>query len=707
MKKVAYENDKPEKKIDYLDYKIFAKNLKNSLYSLPTELGFTCAIDGAWGIGKTTLINFIKEEIYNDEKPKYKIVDYSPWNIIEPQKSLNEFFALLRNNIKKSDSDIKIEKFIGNYYKLLIEGVKLFPKVSKFSSTIDFIVNLFDITQENKENTVSSTKKELYDYMRYEYDGDDLLIIIDDVDRLDSNEIMMLMKLIKEIADLPHITYLLSLDRNNVANAINHYYNYSENDIYGFEYLDKFVQLWWAVPIIDNTKITDYLNNKILQIVPKDVFENEEKYFDEICKKIIFYNDDITLRKLKLLINSFTNNYQKMSSYTNYCDLLAYTWLQLFYPDLLTIIIQNVDLLLSDKRQINGLGLNDQQKADQEKEKISNNKASFDIISKSKSKEYFSILFTLFPMLKYNLGKTNSPQHKDNEIMKFLICTEENFSNYIYQKKSNFIDTYNEIESIILSENVTTILKSLEANYEITKHFTKYIYLYCEYKRINVQLLPLLQAYLIFGNKLQESKTSSLIGNFLSFFFPYQEKSLKLFIDAINYTPFTDINNFLIVLLYSFIVSQNLLIYYNQNEQTSLLDSFYNQLSKTGYKSDKIINYRRICNIFSTTNRTDLIIKSFSISITFLIAYIINVYKDFNYKSNTNGSLSFYKYYINNTSGSTFNIDNFWNFINPSLTQTIKNKSNEIKLYKQSNDFNNLEKEDQFIIETYIREFNL
>ena len=138
-----------------------------------------------------------------------------------------------------------------------------------------------------------------------------------------------------------------------------------------------------------------------------------------------------------------------------------------------------------------------------------------------------------------------------------------------------------------------------------------------------------------------------------------------------------------------------------------LLDSFYNQLSKTGYKSDKILNYRRICNIFSTPNRTDLIIKSFNISITFLIAYIINVYVEFNYKSNTNGNLSFSNYYINNTSGSAFNIDNFWNFINSSLTQTIKIKSTEIKLYKHTPEFNNLEKKDQNIIETYIREFNL
>ena len=705
MKKVAYENDKPEKKIDYLDYKIFAKNLKNSLYSLPTELGFTCAIDGAWGIGKTTLINFIKEEIYNDEKPKYKIVDYSPWNIIEPQKSLNEFFALLRNNINNSDSNSKIEKYIKNYYKLLIEGVKLLPKVSKFSSAIDFIVNLFDITQENKENTVSSTKKELYDYMRYEYDGDDLLIIIDDVDRLDGNEIIMLMKLIKEIADLPHITYLLSLDRNNVANAINHHYDYLENDNYGFEYLDKFVQLWWAVPIIDDTKVTNYLTNKILQIIPKDVFETEEKYYYQICKNIIFYNDNVNLRKLKLLTNSYTNNYQKMSSYTNYCDLLAYTWLQLFYPDLLTFIVQNVDLLLYDKRSANGT-LDAKQRDIQEKENIANNKARFDNIAKSKRKEYLKILHTLFPILKFNLGSSYYPDSKKNAIMRLLICKRENFTNYFYQKKSNFIDIYNEIDIIVGSENTNIILNSLERNIDFIEDYTDYMYQYCEYKKLEINLFPVLQALFFLGNKLKENESSFLIGNILDYFYPCQEKSLDLLIDIIDKSPFIEINNFLISLLNSFIVSQQLLPNYKQSEQIRLLDTLYNQLQQNGYKNKNIINYRRICNIFSTPNRFDIINKIFSISIEFLIAYIINTYVLINYNSNTQG-LSFQNYYINNTSGALFNIDNFWNFINPSVTQIIKNKSSEIKLFQQSPDFNNLQSEDQLIINTYIQDFNL
>ncbi|MDY6396239.1 MAG: P-loop NTPase fold protein [Treponema sp.] len=706
MKKLTYENDKPEKKTDYLDYKIFAKNLKNSLYSLPTELGFTCAIDGEWGIGKTTLINFIKEEIYIDEKPKYKIVDYSPWNIIDSQKSLNEFFAILNNNIKNAESDSKIEKIIKNYYKLLIEGVKLIPKVSKFSALIDFIVNFFDSTQDNKENTVSSTKKELYDYMRYEYNGDDLLIIIDDVDRLDGNEIIMLMKLIKEIADLPHITYLLSLDRNNVANAINHYYNYPEDNNYGFVYLDKFVQLWWSVPIIEETKINDYLTDKIKTIIPKDLFDYEEEYFNQICKNIIFYKDDITLRKLKLLINSFTNNYQKMCIYTNFCDLLAYTWLQLFYPDLLTFIVQNVDLLLYDKRSEAGL-LDANQKDSQEKENIENNKARFDNIAKSKRQEYSKILHTLFPILKYNLGITYYPDTKENAIMRFLICESENFTNYFYQKKSTFIDTYNEIENIISSENTNSILTALENNSIYIKNFTNYMYLYCEYKKPKVNLFPVLQALFIFGNKLKENDSHFLIGNILNYFYPSQEKSLDLFIDIIDKTLFKEIDKFLIYLLYSFIVFQKLLLNYNQSEQKKLLDSFYNQLQLNGFKNENMINYRRVCDIYSKSNRFDIINKLFDLSIDFLIAYIINVYEELEKKSNTNEIFSFRNYYKNNTSGYVFNIDNFWKFINQDVAQVIVNKSNEIKLYKQSTNFNNLENEYQLIINTYISDFNL
>ncbi len=699
MNKGLYENDKPETKQDYLDYKIFAQILKNSLEIIPTQLGFTCALDGIWGIGKTTLLNFLKEEIKKDKNFKYQIIDFSPWNLIDAQKSINEFFALLKKTVYENDPNTKINKYIAQYYKIIIEGVKLIPSVNKFSGIFDFIFNLHN---SKKDKTLSSVKEDLYNYMKYDYVGKDLLIIIDDVDRLTGPEIMMLMKLIKEIADFPHITYLLSLDKNNVANAINHFSNYTEDNQYGYNYLDKFVQLWWTVPYISSDKIIDYLTEKIKNIVPANIFDYEENYYYTICKNIIFYRDDITLRKIKLLFNSFANNYEKMKNYTNFCDLLAFTWIQLFYPDLITIIVQNYDLLLENKRTIDGLGLSDKEKYDEEQKQIDKNKNRFN--SLQISKEYLHILWTLFPLLKYNLGKSYAENRKDNDIMRLLISTEENFSNYIYQKQSEFVEILRNIEIIVKSTDTELVIKSLKENKENLHNYLDYIYLYYCYKNSDINLITLISSFLLFGNTLNEKESSYIIGSILNFITPNNKNSLLILIDIIN-NYFFKINHFLIVFLNSMIVSQGLLYGFDTIQKKQLTDSFYSQLSKYDFMNENMIYYRRILNIFSKSKRSDIIKKLFMLKTEFIIANIIQTYEEM---CNRNGSnITFNTFFAYNTSGYQFTLQNFWNYTNKELSSDMVSNSSKIKKFQQSSEFSKLEQKDKYIIETYLREFNI
>lgn len=696
------ENDKPEKTQDLLDYKLFAQILKNSINSLPSELGFTCAIDGIWGIGKTTLINFLKTEIRKDKEFNYKIIDYSPWNIIDAQKSINEFFALLKQNINEGKKTSKIQRIISNYYKILFEGVKFIPSLNKFSSIIDLISNHFNL---KNNTTLASVKNELYEYMRYEYSGKDLLFIIDDVDRLTGNEVMMLMKLIKEIADFPHITYLLSLDKKHVAKSINHFSNYPENDNYGFDYLDKFVQLWWSVPILDISKIKMYFYEKIQQIVQPDEFDKEQNYFLTICNKIIFKNiNNITLRKIKILINCFSNNYIKMNIYTNFCDLLAFTWIQLFYPELLTIIIQNSDLMVTNKRKVSIYGLNSTQEYEEEQKNIEINKSRFDYLDALIFSEYQNILCNLFPMFEYNIGVSFSINEKENDLMRFLISTKINFLNYYYQKKNRFIDIYYEIEELMKLGNTNNILEALNTHHEDIENFVSYLYLYNKYKYNEFDLIFLLKALFRFGNTLNENESIFLIGNISDYIYPPPNKSLQLLSDVINKTPSSQINSFLIYFLHSFIVLQNLLLSYDVNQQEYFINSLYFKLkSLRTYRNIRF--YHRVLNIFSHINKFDLINNLFSINIKYVIGYIIKIYTDIN--STSNSKDSFKTYFVNNTINQQFNLQNFWNQINSAVTIEMINQSSNIKSFRNDIEFNKLSPENQNIIDCYIQDFHI
>lgn len=709
ISKSSYENDKPELKNDYLNYRSFAQNIKRALNSLPTDSGFSCALDGVWGIGKTTLINFLKDEINNDERFKYKVIDFSPWNIFDAQNLINEFFALLKSTIEEDNKNARIKKIITQYYQIIIEGVKLIPKVNNLNSFLDIFTEHF---KSKNVQTAASLKSELSDYLKYEYEGKDLLVIIDDVDRMTGNEIMILMKLIKEIADFPHITYLLSLDKNNVAKSINHFSNYQEDNKFGYTYLDKFVQLWWTIPVIRNETMLSFLTDKVITLVTKEKFYKEKDYFNKICSNLILKrSNNNTLRKIKLLFNSFRINYESMGNYTNFCDLLAYTWIELFYPDLVTIILANPNLLLKDLRSGNNFVVTSTGKTEEEENIEKNKNLLKNILPVNFYNEYSNILFSLFPLCKYNCSSKVSKPSQENDIMRLLICTKENFYSYFYQKESEFITSYNLIIDCERTGNINYICDILKRNKNNITDFTNYLLLYCKYKYKEINIYYILSALFVFGNTLTDDERHFLIGNILDYIYPpnckkhttlYQLVSL---IEVIEKNNFLEIDNFLIHFMYSFI-NQGLLVFYSQDSQDKLLKELSNKICQPRKYNENLKYFIRICYIFNSNHDNNTLKKLFKIKIDFLISYIIVIYYEFN-KTQPTLNLSFKTYYAGNSTGPVFDLNNFWNFYNQDLSNIIISNSNGIKSFLNKNKFNKNEESYKKIIETYCGEFNI
>ena len=549
--------------------------------------------------------------------------------------------------------------------------------------------------------------------MRYEYTGKDLLVIIDDVDRLSGKEIMSLMKLIKEIADFPHITYLLSLDKNNVAKAINLHSNFTEDNDYGYLYLDKFVQLWWSMPIIGADKVKEYLREKIKDLVGVELFSSEESYFDYICRNIFFNEKEITLRKIKLLCNSFAINYTKMSSYTNFCDLMAYTLIQLFYPDLISFIIQNRDIMLFDKVTEQNLLPNTSttEKEKIEQDNMKKNKERIEMAyPKDHIDEYNQILSALFPAYYKNCINRYSTNKKDNAIMRLLFCTHENFFNYIHQTENDFIFMLKRIESTLKDNNTNKIIDLLNEKNEKIEEFTKYLYLFYYYHKASFPLFHLMQALFIWGNTKNENDIYFLIGNILNYFIepygsynPTSYNSLKPIIETIKETNLSLIDKFLVLFLHSFIVSQNLLINFEKTEQDSIIDELTKKIKNHNYSLNNDFYYQRICYIFNHVGKYESLKDLFNKEIKFVIAYII-ITAD---KISNQNFISFQKLFSDNNSGRVFNINNFWQIIKPELATEIISLSFKIKDFTTTNEYLEMKTSDRIIIDSYCREFNL
>ena len=98
-----------------------------------------------------------------------------------------------------------------------------------------------------------------------------LIIIIDDIDRLDSNEIQEVFMLVKKNADFPNTLYLLAFDEEVVKKAL------IDKGTPEHNYLDKIIQASLHVPAINPVQFAQYLS-KNLHGVLAELPESAQKY---------------------------------------------------------------------------------------------------------------------------------------------------------------------------------------------------------------------------------------------------------------------------------------------------------------------------------------------------------------------------------------------------------------------------------------------
>ena len=229
--------DNPIKKEedDILNYSFFAERISNALLAIPDEGKFVFALCGEWGTGKTSILNLTQNKL---PKRQFIIIHFSPWNITNKNILLKEFFTTLKNNLPIEKDKPKLYKLLDKYQDLLINDTKNIPKIGQWISCFfDLVISIF--IKKNKQNDSITLQKQLIiDYLRNAKISKKIIIIMDDLDRLTKEEILLVFRLIKEIADFPKISYVLSFDKKQVSEAIHQLQNCD-----GSEYLKKFIHL--------------------------------------------------------------------------------------------------------------------------------------------------------------------------------------------------------------------------------------------------------------------------------------------------------------------------------------------------------------------------------------------------------------------------------------------------------------------------------
>ena len=95
--------DKPisEEKDDKFQRYNFSKRIAETIINRTSSDSIVIGLYGAWGEGKTSVLNFIKQEL-NPHHPSVIHFTFNPWRFTDEAALLTSFFNTLASELKKS-----------------------------------------------------------------------------------------------------------------------------------------------------------------------------------------------------------------------------------------------------------------------------------------------------------------------------------------------------------------------------------------------------------------------------------------------------------------------------------------------------------------------------------------------------------------------------------------------------------------------------
>lgn len=337
-----YNTDRPidNVKNDLLRRASFSKQLAKALYYYSGDDSLVVGLFGKWGSGKTSVINMAlqtMDEMNYDNEEKPIIVKFAPWNYSSQDNLILQFFKCIETKIDLVDNKEireKIGKALSDYSNAF-DAMSLIPGIGVGLAAIAKTTANAVGNSMAKKPDIECAKKALEKALN-EFDRK-IIVVIDDIDRLSNTQIRDIFQLVKQVADLPKMIYILSMDRDVVTRALNDVQHFDGN-----EYLEKIIQVPFVVPEVSNSKLHQVFFNSLDRFLLKtdSDIKFDQRYWTKVFENCIkpYLR---TIRDVNRVLNVFQFRWGALSNEICFEDLVAITVIDVLNPHVYRWISEN------------------------------------------------------------------------------------------------------------------------------------------------------------------------------------------------------------------------------------------------------------------------------------------------------------------------------------------------------------------------------
>ena len=415
----------------------------------------TIGIYGKWGSGKTTFLNFIERHIELFQKGKedrvYIKFHYNPWMYSESKEMLFDFYETLSKKVTyQGDENLKKAGKLIKKYSRYLKSVKLSIGGAKFGLGASFepyeILQKLGEDLEGEPKSLIEIKNEID--IALQESNKKIIIFIDDIDRLDKDEIFSLFKLVKANADFKNLIFIMCMDYDHITEAI--YSRYGDNEEAGKNFIEKIVNIPIELPLIEKADLDLFIKNKILPLLERTKIKEEDK--DELLSSLdgAYFNSP---REIIRVINSFSISLYTIGNEVNIHDLFWIEYLKIKYNKTYTSIKKHSNKYRGIKLFENRITLKDSFITKDE------NESKFRLDLKKTDTNVSRIIDFLFPVNKK--GQLSSFQ--SNLIKEDILDIKLKISHINHFEKYFSFHTNNKISEIVYAKMKNQIFENKDS----------------------------------------------------------------------------------------------------------------------------------------------------------------------------------------------------------------------------------------------------
>ena len=253
---------------DELRRQHFADAIAAQLVALEDDERIVIALEGPWGSGKTWLLERVAEKL-----DRQVVVRFNPWLVGHADDLVERFLDELVTALVVGDQLQKVGRALLKYKSVIVKaGAVLDPTgvVTRAGDALDAFVGrqtVFDAKASVASELVAAKRP--------------VVVFIDDIDRLQPDEIREVMRLVRVVGDLPAVRYVLAYEPGRVALAV------GDGDVgRGRDYLQKMVELAVPMPAPDHDDLGDMCARMLLAL--PGMAELEDAQRNRLLNRCVF-----------------------------------------------------------------------------------------------------------------------------------------------------------------------------------------------------------------------------------------------------------------------------------------------------------------------------------------------------------------------------------------------------------------------------------